>query len=214
MIYWILLIIIAIVAYCFGSISSISIASQYVFRSNLRKLGKGNAALSNFRRIYGTKGLLMMLGTEVVKDLVPLLFGGLLMGLKDHADVGFAFAGFCLIMGRLWPVFNRLRGSHAAICVIVMAFCCKFSLGMTALVVTAAVIWLTKYVSVGTVAGAAAMAVIAVLALDERLVILLCVFAGAAVIVKHIPALSRVLNGKETKLSLEEDITYKLDNKF
>lgn len=212
--YWILLILIAVITYALGSISTVSIASRYVFRSNLRKLGKGNVALSNFRRIYKVKGFAMLLGTEIVRDLLPMLLGGLLMGLTKHADVGFAFAGFCVVMGCLWPLFNRLHGTHATVCLIVLGFCCKFSVGMTALIVTAAVIWLTKYISAGTVAGAAALAVTAVLALDERLVILLCVFAGVAVIVKHVPAISRILNGKEQKLSLEEDITYKLDNKF
>ena len=56
MIYTVLLIIIAVIAYGCGSMSSVVIASNFVFHVNLRRLGTGSSALSNFRRIYGVKG--------------------------------------------------------------------------------------------------------------------------------------------------------------
>ena len=64
--YYLLLIISAIIAYAFGSLSTLTIASLYVYRKNLRKLGKGNTWFSNFRRIYGLGGLLTLLLVRVV----------------------------------------------------------------------------------------------------------------------------------------------------
>ena len=90
---------------------------------NLRRLGTGSSALSNFRRIYGAKGFVKLLLVELVRDILPILIGGLLMGIKGQTAVGRAFAGFCLVMGRLYPVFYNLKGSHAIICMlVVMAF--------------------------------------------------------------------------------------------
>ena len=40
--YWFLLLLIAIVAYGIGSMSTMVIASNYVFRTSLRALGRGN----------------------------------------------------------------------------------------------------------------------------------------------------------------------------
>ena len=37
---------------------------------------------------------------------------------------------------------------------------------------------------------------------------------GALILFQHIPAIARMLNGREEKLSFKEDITYKLDQKF
>ncbi len=51
-------------------------------------------------------------------------------------------------------------------------------------------------------------------ATSHPLVMKLALFAGLAVLVRHIPAVSRMLSGRETKLSFEEDISYNLDNKF
>ena len=214
MIYWILLIIIAIIAYVLGSMSSEVLASNYVFHANLRRLGKGNVGLSNFRRVYGIKGLILLLLVEVLRDVLVVLIGGWILGIKDQVLVGRLFAGFCLIMGRQWPLFYDLRGTHATICLIVTAFCAEVSIGVICLIVVAAVIWVTRYVSLATVAAAFVMVVTSVLVLEELLLILLAVCIAVVILVRHIPALSRVLNGTELKLSFEEDISYKFDQRF
>lgn len=214
MIYTVLLIIIAVIAYGIGSMSSVVIASNYVFHVNLRRLGTGSSALSNFRRIYGAKGFVKLLLVELVRDILPILIGGLLMGIKGQAAVGRAFAGFCLVMGRLYPVFYDLKGSHAIICMLVVMAFVNFSGALAVLPFVVLGIWLTKYVSLGAVAGAAVMCIASLLLVDDPLVMKLALFAGLAVLVRHIPAVSRMLSGRETKLSFEEDISYKLDNKF
>lgn len=214
MIYTVLLIIIAVIAYGCGSMSSVVIASNFVFHVNLRRLGTGSSALSNFRRIYGAKGFVKLLLVELVRDILPILIGGLLMGIKGQAAVGRAFAGFCLVMGRLYPVFYDLKGSHAIICMLVVMAFVNFSGALAVLLFVALGIWLTRYVSLGAVAGAAVMCIASLLLVDDPLVMKLALFAGLAVLVRHIPAVSRMLSGRETKLSFEEDISYKLDNKF
>lgn len=214
MIYTVLLIIIAVIAYGIGSMSSVVIASNYVFHVNLRRLGTGSSALSNFRRIYGVKGFVKLLLVELVRDILPILIGGLLMSIKGQTAVGQTFAGFCLVMGRLYPVFYDLKGSHAIICMLVVMTFVNFSGALAVLLFVALGIWLTKYVSLGAVAGAAVMCIASLLLVDDPLVMKLALFAGLAVLVRHIPAVSRMLSGRETKLSFEEDISYKLDNKF
>ena len=214
MIYTVLLIIIAVIAYGIGSMSSVVIASNYVFHVNLRRLGTGSSALSNFRRIYGAKGLVKLLLVELVRDILPILIGGLLMGIKGQAGVGRAFAGFCLVMGQLYPLFYDLKGSHAIICMLVVMAFVNFSGALAVLLFVVLGIWLTRYVSLGAVAGAAVMCIASLLLVDDPLVMKLALFTGLAVLVRHIPAVSRMLSGRETKLSFEEDISYKLDNKF
>ena len=116
--YYLLLIITAIIAYSFGSLSTLTISSMYVFRKNLRKLGKGNTWLSNFRRVYGIGGILKLLLVELVKDIVPIIIGGLLLSIKGHGDIGRLFAGFCVIVGRQWPMFYDFKGGYATVCII------------------------------------------------------------------------------------------------
>lgn len=213
-VYWILLLIIAFFAYTVGSISTMRIASRFVFHRNLNRLGKGNVWISNFKRIFGYLGFAKLLLVEVVKDMLPILLGALLMSIKGHADIGRAFAGFCLLMGRFYPVFNGFRGSHGSVALVVAALFVEPSVGIAAAVLVLAVTWFMRYVSLGVVAGALVMIVTAILVVENNLQMTLCIFMAVLAIFRHIPALIRFSQGKEPKLSFEEDITYKLDEKF
>lgn len=213
-VYWLLLLPTALVAYVFGSMDTMVLASNFVFRQNLRRLGQGNRWLSNFRRLYGIPGFIKLALVEVIKDLLPILIGGWLLGIKGHADVGRAFACFCLVLGRLYPVFYDFKGSHAGIALVVGAFTLNTSVGGAALVVLALVSWFSRYLSLGAVAAAAVAMMVSVLVVDEDLVLRLLVFSAGLILFKHIPALIRIVQGREFRFSLEEDITYKLDERF
>jgi len=210
-VYWILLLITAFFAYTIGSISTLRLASRFLFHRNLRRLGRGNVWISNFRRIYGIPGFLKLLLAEFVKDLLPILLGGLLLSIKGHADVGRAFAGFCLLMGCLYPVFNRFRGGHGSVALVVAALCVNLSVGIAAAVLILAASWFTRYLSLGALAGALVVIITSILVVDERLTMVLCILFALLVIVRHIPSVMRVLNRQEERLSFQEDITYKLD---
>ena len=212
--YWVLLLLTAAIAYSIGSLDTMVLSSNFVFRRSLLKLGKGNVWLSNFRRIYGVPGFIKLFLVELVRDVLPILIGGLLLGFKEHADVGRAFAGFCLVLGRLYPIYYEFRGSHATLCLAAAAFFIDTSVGAAVLVVEIVVTWLSKYLSLGAVAGAVVCAVVSIMVLEDSLLIRLAIFMSILVLIKHIPALVRILSHKEEKLSLEEDITYKLDDSF
>ena len=213
-VYWILLLIIAFIAYVVGSLDSIILASNFVFRRSLLRLGQGNVWISNFRRIYGVKGAIKLLLVETVKNLLPLLIGGWLMGIKEQALVGRAFAGFCLVMGRLYPVTYGFKGTEGFIAMVFSALCVDVSVGAAVAAVGAAVMWFTRYVPLGTMAGAFALIMASLLVIDDRLAMVLCILIAVLVLFKHIPAAARLLSGKAERLSFKEDISYKFDQKF
>ena len=111
--YWIFSILTAVIAYIFGCLNTQVIASNFIFRTNLRRLGRGSAWLSNFRRVYGVKGLLKLALVEFVKDAVPVIIGGRLFASSGNAEVGRALAAFCLVLGRMYPSIYGFRGSYA-----------------------------------------------------------------------------------------------------
>lgn len=212
--YWLLLVPTAIVAYAVGSLSTLVLASNFIFHRNLKKLGDGNLFLSNFRRIYGVKGALKLLAVEIVKDVLPIILGGVLLGTRGHADVGRVFAGFCLVLGRLFPVYYSFCGSHAITAVIVTAFLSDVSLGIVGTILVLAILLVTKYISLASAAGALIIAAASVLILDNNLVMTLFAFTAVLMLVKHFPALLRILKGREIKYSFREDLSYKFDEGF
>ena len=209
--YWILLILTAFIAYLFGSLDTMVLASNFVFRRNLRRLGNEATWFSNFRRVYGVGGFVRLLIIELIKDIIPILIGGLLMSIKGHADVGRAFAGFCLVLGRLYPAVYTFRGGSAALAMVVAGCGADMSVGIAAGVVMLGVIIVSRYVSLGVFAGAAVCAAVSVVMLDVPIMLRLSLFTALLVLIKHIPAMIRVLRKSEPRLSFAEDITYKLD---
>ena len=214
-VYILLLSVIAFVSYTIGSIGTLRLAGMFVFHRDLNRLGKGNIWISNFRRLYGWWGFGRLLLTEAVKDLIPILLGLGLLAIRGHGAVGAAFGGFCMLLGRLWPVFNGLKGTHhGCVAMVIAALCVDISLGATAAVVMLVVIWFTRYLSLGAAAGAAITIITALLVVDDRLCMILSILCAGMVLLYHVPALLRLSQGKEERLSFEQDITYKFDETF
>lgn len=214
MISWLLLVVIAFIAYLTGALSTKILASKYVFRKNLFKLGKGNSFISNFRRIYGWKGWLKLMLVELVKVTLPVLIGGWILGIIDAPEIGRAFAGFCVIMGCLYPVYYDLKGGHAVFAIIMTGMLIDKSLGISALIAFIAIIALTRYFCLASAAAAIITAVVAVLVVDDTLIVKIFAVICAVVLVKEIPESLRIFQGKTEKLSFEDDILYKFDSKF
>ena len=212
--YWVLLLVTAVIAYLIGSLSTLVLASNFIFHKNLRRLGRGNLFISNFRRIYGLKGALLLLLVEVVKDVIPLIIGGVLLGIKDHADIGRAFAGFCLVLGRCWPVYYRFRGSGAVFCLAISGIFQSAPLGIATLVFFALGIWLTKRLSLATFIAGLGFAAFAVITVDGGIGLVLVELTALLVLIKQIPALVRIKQGREEKLNFKEDLSYKFEDKF
>ena len=210
-IYWLLLGLTAIIAYLFGSMDTMVLASNFIFRRNLLRLGDHSSWLSNFRRLFGIKGFFKLFVVEIIKDAIPIVIGSLLLGIRGHADVGAAFAGFVLVLGRLFPVFYGFRGSHATAAMIAAGFAAGTSVGAAAMIAAVGVIAVTRYLSLGTVAGAVVLVMVSVLAVDDSRILRLALFTAVLVLVKHVPAMIRLMRRTEPRLSLEKDITYKLD---
>jgi len=213
-VYFLLLTITAFFAYASASLSTQAIAGRYLFRRNLRRLGQGNTWVSNFWRLFKLSGAVKLTLLEIVKAALPILLGWLLLSLKGKGAAGMAFAGFCVVMGRLWPVFNRFRGCHACVALAVAGLFANPSVGIAAAVVCAGVVWFSRYLTLGAVAEALIVVVTSVLVVDDALVSRLLMAAAALVILRHIPLLLRLNQGKEERLSFREDLTYKLDQKF
>lgn len=210
-VYWVLLLVTAIFAYLVGSLDTLVLASNFVFHRNLRRLGDQSTWLSNFYRIYGVTGFVKLLAVELVRDALPILLGSLLLSIRGHADAGRAFAGFVLVLARLWPALYGFRGSSASIAFVAAAFSVQASVGVAAAVIMLAVTALTRYVSLGTAVGALVSMLVAVLVINDSLLLRLTLMTAGLVLLRHIPALVRVFRGREPRLSYEKDITYKLD---
>lgn len=212
--YWIFSVFTALLAYGAGCLKSLVLASNFVFHKNLRRLGSGNALISNFRRIYGWKGAAKLLLVELALDLLPLAVGALLFKSGDHSDVGAALAGFCLVLGRAFPLTYEFRGSFAILPMILMGFFVAPSIGITLLLACGLILWFGRYFSLSALGGAALLMITVLLMVDDVLTVRMSLFTAGLVLLRCLPSLVRILRKSEPRLSFERDINYKFDEKF
>ena len=74
--FYLLMLVAAIPAYALGSVNGAIITSKYLYRKDIRKFGSGNPGLTNFYRVFGKAGALLVVAIDVFKTISPVIFGG------------------------------------------------------------------------------------------------------------------------------------------
>ena len=206
-----LLAAIAVFSYLLGGLNGAIIASKYVFHRDVRDYGSGNAGLTNFYRTFGAPGLAIVIGTDVLKTVIAVVAGGLIMGTQGAAATGQVFAGFCVMLGHIYPVFYGFRGGKGVLCAETMLLIVSFPTGLVSLLIFVGIVWATRYVSLGSVCGAL-IAPIGVLAACGKLPALLSLFCVILLVAKHRSNIRRLIEHKESKLSFQKDLSDKFDD--
>ena len=215
----VLLVLIAAAAYVLGSVNGSIIVSRYLFHSDVRSMGSGNAGLTNFYRNYGPKGMAGVLGIDVAKGVLAALIGGLVFPLAtgdqalkpEYVDIGRLFATFCLILGHVFPVFYGFRGGKGILCGVSAVFIVDYNAGVIALVVFVLAFLLTRYVSLGSVLGAISVPVTLLAKGFSGLCLILACLSVLLVIMKHGENIVRIIRRKEPRFVFRRDLRHKLD---
>lgn len=215
----VLLVLIAAAAYVLGSVNGSIIVSRYLFHSDVRSMGSGNAGLTNFYRNYGPKGIAGVLGIDIAKGVLAALIGGLVFPLAtgnqalkpEYVDIGRLFATFCLILGHVFPVFYGFRGGKGILCGVSAVFIVDYNAGVIALVVFVLAFLLTRYVSLGSVLGTISVPVTLLAKGFSGLCLILACLSVLLVIMKHGENIVRIIRHKEPRFVFRRDLSHKLD---
>ena len=215
----VLLVLIAAAAYVLGSVNGSIIVSRYLFHSDVRTMGSGNAGLTNFYRNYGPKGIAGVLGIDIAKAVLAALIGGLVFPLAtgdqalkpEYVDIGRLFAVFCLILGHVFPVFYGFRGGKGILCGVSAVFIVDYNAGVIALVVFVLAFLLTRYVSLGSVLGTISVPVTLLAKGFSGLCLILACLSVLLVIMKHGENIVRIIRHKEPRFVFRRDLSHKLD---
>ena len=197
-----LLILTAFISYALGSLNGAIIAARFVFRKDVRDYGSGNAGLTNYYRSFGIPGLAIVAGIDILKSVIAVLVGGALLGIADAKLIGKLFAGFCLMMGHIYPAYYQFRGGKGVMCAYVTAFLVDWRVGLCCLIAFAVVVFFTHYVSLGSIIGTALCPLLMSAFGHEGLVCVLALLCALLVIVKHAENIVRLIGGTERKLRL------------
>ncbi len=182
-------------AYLVGSIPFAFLLARRLEGIDLRRAGSGNVGATNVMRTSGLRTAMAVVTLDIAK-------GAAVVMLADRAVSGVvapAAAGVVAILGHIYPVWLRFRGGKGvatafgvfgvlAPLVAGVCFVCFF-----------ATVWVTRYVSLGSVVATVALGPIAYFVDAPTPVVIAALATAALVIDRHRSNLARLQAGTESR---------------
>ena len=194
------LILTAIISYFLGSINGAIIAGRYVFHKDVRSYGSGNAGLTNYFRNFGTPGIVLLVLIDVLKAVAAVLIGGALLKRFDAREVGMLFAGFCMILGHMFPAYYQFRGGKGVLSGVTMAFLVDWRAGLCCLLTFLIIVLFTRYVSLGSILGSALFPIFLLVFGHDKLSVILGLLCALMIVIKHAENILRLIGGTERRI--------------
>jgi glycerol-3-phosphate acyltransferase PlsY len=204
-------IIVALVAYLLGSIPFGYILVRLFRKQDVRQIGSGNIGATNVAR-SGAKGLgIATLVLDVGKGYAAVKIGmDQFHGIMDYLDhymkeVYFlaAIAAIFAILGHMYPVWLKFKGGKGvATGVGVFLAIAPMAVGIV-LLLFIAVVWFSRYVSLGSIVATAAFPLLAWALYHNSkapVIFLAAAIASLLIIAKHHQNIRRLLAGTEHRL--------------
>ena len=181
--------------YILGSIPFALLVSQ-TRGVDLRRVGSGNIGAANVLRTSGVPAAVVAMSLDALKGAVAVLLAQRLTA-EQIATVA---AGFAAVVGHVHPLWLRFRGGKGvATAAGVFGVLAPAALAIAGAVFVLAV-WITRYISVGSLAAAVTLAVATALS-DSAVPVAVGAAVTAAVIARqHRSNLSRLFAGTERRI--------------
>jgi glycerol-3-phosphate acyltransferase PlsY len=194
---------IAIAAYLLGSIPVGYLLVRIFRRQDIRTVGSGNIGATNVLRSEGkalgaATFLLDVCKGALAVQLAAMIAGSVLPTVPQRNVE--ALAALFAVFGHMFPVWLHFRGGKGVATGFGVFLVAAPWAALSAITMFAIVCALTRYVSLGSILGAASFPVFAwFMVKGERPVFFIAVQAAVAllIIVKHHPNIRRLLAGNE-----------------
>ena len=143
-------------SYLLGSINSSIIISRTLYRDDIRKHGSGNAGMTNMLRTYGKGAAGLTLLGDMLKTALSILLAGILFGFNYTGGVsvgdGYCYvAGLFAVIGHIFPVYYGFKGGKGVLVTSTMALILTPLPFLILFALFVAIVWISKYVSLGSV---------------------------------------------------------------
>jgi acyl phosphate:glycerol-3-phosphate acyltransferase len=187
-------IMLTVLAYFLGSIPTGLLLAKAA-GVDIRATGSGNIGATNVYRTLGRSVGVMTLVGDCLKGLLPVLLAKYL----HMADVWIAVIGLAAFLGHVYTVFLGFKGGKGVATALgVFLGISPLAVGCV-LLLFVAVVWWTRYISLGSILAAAVMPVFVFLFDGRPPLVLMTVAVAALVIWKHKENIKRLREGTENR---------------
>jgi glycerol-3-phosphate acyltransferase PlsY len=169
-------------------------------RKDIRTMGSGNIGASNVLRSKGRLAGLATLMLDIVKGALPIVYGRIHFELPWVVLLG----GLAVLLGHAFPVFLRFRGGKGVATLVGVFLVFYYPALLAFLAVFLAALALTRYVSLGSLLGAAAL-FFCILFTQVVEVSIVAFVMLLLVVFRHRGNIERLLAGSERRFAFRKD---------
>lgn len=182
------------VAYLIGSIPTGLLLGK-VYGIDVRKEGSGNIGATNLYRTVGRKvGIFTLIG-DCLKGLLPVL----MVKSSSFSPELAAWVGLAAFCGHVFSLFLKFKGGKGVATALGVFLALAPVAVAVAIALFAILMFIWRYVSLGSISAAAAMPLAVYLLGGNRTVTLVTSIIAIIVIVRHHENISRLLSGTESR---------------
>jgi glycerol-3-phosphate acyltransferase PlsY len=214
------LIAVVIIGYLLGSIPVGYLLSRRLAKVDVRAYGSGKTGATNVLRTAGRKWGIIVAALDICKGALAVVIAGIIVG-SDYLLVGDSglwwlltsaqvLAALAAVAGHIWSPFLKFKGGRGvatffgglvALCPVAALF------GGEVLIIGAG---LTRFVSLGSIAGAVgSYAILVPLTILNHFPVEYLFYAvagGVIIFIMHRDNIRRLISGKERKLGDKEEV--------
>ena len=164
---------------------------------DIKKEGSGNAGTTNALRVMGKKAGAITCIVDILKGVVAVLIGMLVAG-----NPGAYICALCVFLGHVWPIIYKFKGGKGVATAFGAVLAVNWLLALIALAIVAIVVFTSKRMSLGSIVGAVAFAVLAAF-MEPGFFAFACVMT-IIMLIKHRANIVRLIHGEEPIMGIFE----------
>lgn len=165
---------------------------------DVRFAGSGNVGAANVMRTTGTRRAILVMSLDVAKGVLAVA-----LALVVHAGVTLtALAAAAAVVGHIYPVWLRFHGGKGvAVAAGVFAVLTPIATALAAGLFLV-IVWLTRYVSLGSIAATVALPPAAWITGEPIAVVLAAAGSGGLILFRHRGNIRRLREGTERRMGV------------
>ncbi|WP_455538489.1 glycerol-3-phosphate 1-O-acyltransferase PlsY [Terrisporobacter sp.] len=197
--------IIVIIAYLLGNISTSYIVAKRLIGVDIRTQGSGNAGSTNVLRTLGKKaGALTFIG-DVLKGMIAVLIARLIAYIVHLDQTTCAYiAVVAVVLGHNYPVFLGFKGGKGVATSLGSMLAMNPVVALTCLGFFIIIVAITKYVSLGSILGIGLSPILMII-INKPKGVLVTLFLTISVAITHKENIKRLINGTERKIGQKKN---------
>lgn len=212
----IIYILMAIIAYCIGSVNFSVIFSRKFAGFDVREKGSGNAGSTNMLRSVGKKAAAITLVCDILKGIIAIAISIIIGNIVSdtNKELLLQIAGIAVVLGHTFPVFFEFKGGKGVATSLGILLMSNWQIGLICLVFALVLMALTRMVSLGSCAAAVLFPVLTLFINNNYTVLteeksgnvyfIYSLILAMIVLYNHRENIKRLLNGTENKLNLKK----------